>query len=118
MALLLTACSYDETIDTYQVSIQLVYPEGSIEPYAGALIELRDGTANVFVSETDDKGLATYQVPAGIYEATSSTQFLDTVGATWWRYNFNGVKSMIIVSPDSSNVIEMPLSMSRKRIVH
>ena len=114
----LMACSYDEFIDTYQVSIQLVYPEGSIEPYAGAVVELRDGLANVFVSETNDKGLATYQVPTGIYEATSSTQLLDTVGETWWRYNFNGVKNMIIVSPDSSNVIQMPLSMSRKRIVH
>ena len=114
----LMACSYDEFIDTYPVSIQLIYPEGSIDPYAGAVVELRDGMTNVFVSETNNKGVATYRVPAGIYEATSSTQFLDTVGETWWRYNFNGIKSMIIISPDSSNVIQMSLSMSRKRIVH
>ena len=112
------ACSYDEFIDTYPVSIQLIYPEGSIEPYAGAVVELRDGMSSVFVSETNKKGVATYLVPAGIYEATSSTQFLDTVGDTWWRYNFNGIKSMIIIAPDSSNAIQIPLSMSRKRIVH
>jgi hypothetical protein len=114
----LMACSYDEFIDTYPVSIQLIYPEGSIEPYAGAVVELRDGMSSVFVSETNKKGVATYLVPAGIYEATSSTQFLDTVGDTWWRYNFNGIKSMIIIAPDSSNAIQIPLSMSRKRIVH
>ena len=36
---LFIACSYDETMDTCQVTVQLVYPEGSIEPYAGALVD-------------------------------------------------------------------------------
>lgn len=116
--LLLMACSYDETMDTCNVTVQLVYPEGSIEPYAGALVELKDANTSIFISPTDNSGCASFQVPAGIYETSSSTQFIDSLGDTWWRYNFNGVRSMIIVSPDSSNVVPLTLTMSKKRIVH
>lgn len=112
------ACSYDETMDTCHVTVQLVYPEGSIEPYAGALVELKDANASIFISPTDNSGRASFQVPAGIYETSSSTQFIDSLGDTWWRYNFNGVRSMIIVSPDSSYVVPLTLTMSKKRIVH
>ena len=112
------SCSYDETMDTCHVTVQLVYPEGSISPYAGALVELKDANASIFISPTDNGGRASFQVPAGIYETSSSTQFVDSLGDTWWRYNFNGVRSMIIVSPDSSNVGPRTLTMSKKRIVH
>lgn len=112
------SCSYDETMGTCRVTVQLVYPEGSIEPYAGALVELKDANASIFISPTDNGGCASFQVPAGIYETSSSTQFVDSLGDTWWRYNFNGVRSMIIVSPDSSNVVPLTLTMSKKRIVH
>ena len=112
------SCSYDETMDICHVTVQLVYPEGSIEPYAGALVELKDANASIFISPTDNSGRASFQVPAGIYETSSSTQFIDSLGDTWWRYNFNGVRSMIIVSPDSSNVVPLTLTMSKKRIVH
>ena len=112
------ACSYDETMDTCHVTVQLVYPEGSISPYAGALVELKDANASIFISPTDNSGRASFQVPAGIYETSSSMQFIDSLGDTWWRYNFNGVRSVIIVSPDSSNVVPLTLTMSKKRIVH
>ena len=118
LSLLLLSCSYDETMDTCHVTVQLVYPEGSISPYAGALVELKDANASIFISPTDNNGRASFQVPAGIYETSSSTQFIDSLGDTWWRYNFNGVRSMIIVSPDSSNVVPLTLTMSKKRIVH
>jgi hypothetical protein len=112
------ACSYDESMDTCLLTVRLVYPEGSIEPYAGATVELRDAYASVFVSATDRSGRAAFQVPPGIYESSSSTQFVDSLGDTWWRYNFNGVRSMIIVAPDSSNVVDLELTMSKKRVVH
>ncbi len=118
LSLLLISCSYDETMDTCHVTVQLVYPEGSIEPYAGALVELKDANASIFISPTDNNGFASFQVPAGIYESSSSTQFIDSLSDTWWRYNFNGVRSMIIVSPDSSNVVPLTLTMSKRRIVH
>jgi hypothetical protein len=115
---MLVACSYDETLDTCRVRVRLVYPEGSIEPYAGALVELKDANASIFVSETNAEGEAAFNVPAGIYETSSTAQLLDTIGDTWWRYQFNGVRSMIIVSPDSSNIVPLKLTMSKKRIVH
>jgi len=118
LAAALAACSYDEVIETCHVTVLLQYPEDSTGPYAGASVELKDATASVFISTTDASGRATFRVPAGIYEASSSTQVLDTIGDTWWRYNFNGVRSMIIISPDSSNAITMPLTMSKRRIVH
>ena len=118
LSLLLLSCSYDETMDTCHVTVQLVYPEGCISPYSGALVELKDANASIFISPTDNSGRASFQVPAGIYETSSSTQFIDSLGDTWWRYNFNGVRSMIIVSPDSSNVVPLTLTMSKKRIVH
>ena len=118
LSLLLLSCSYDETMDTCHVTVQPVYPEGSISPYAGALVELKDANASIFISPTDNSGRASFQVPAGIYETSSSTQFIDSLGDPWWRYNFNGVRSMIIVSPDSSNVVPLTLTMSKKRIVH
>jgi hypothetical protein len=126
---LFLSCTYDETMDTCHVTVQLVYPEGSISPYAGALVELKDANASIFISPTDNSGCASFQVPAGIYESSSSTQFIDSLGDTWWRYNFNGVRSMIIVSHErlqvgdgtsgiSSNVVPLTLTMSKKRIVH
>ena len=112
------ACTYDETLSVCDVTVQLVYPEGSVDPYKGVRVELKDAAASVFVDSTDAHGLARFHVPPGIYEASSSTQLTDSTGDTWWRYNFNGVKSMIIISPDSTNQIRMNLMMSKKRIVH
>lgn len=116
--LLLTACSYDEEIALCHVTVSLVYPANSIPPYAGARVELKDAAASVYVDSTDSNGTVRFRVPAGIYEASSSSQFIDSTGATWWRYNFNGVKSRILISHDSANIINVELKMSRKRIVH
>ena len=41
-----------------------------------------------------------------------------TFAGVIWRYIFNGVRSLIIVSPDSANRVDMNLKMSKKRIVH
>lgn len=118
MALGLSACHYDETLELCNVTVQLVYPEDSVDPYPGVRVELKDASASVFVDSTDAQGVAHYRVPPGIYEASTATQLTDTTGTTWWRYNFNGVRSMIIVSPDSTNQIKIDLQMSRRRIVH
>ena len=116
--LCLTACSYDETMDLYRLSVQLIYPADSVDPYPGVRVELKDASSSVFVDSTDAQGVAHFTVPPGIYEASTATQLVDSTTATWWRYNFNGVRSMIIVSPDSANQVSIELKMSRKRIVH
>ena len=113
------SCSYSEDLDLCTLTVQLVYPENTIDPYAGARVELRSiGHNAIFVDSTDAQGTARFTVTPGIYEASSSSQFLDSTAATWWRYNFNGVKSMIIVDPDSTNNVEITLKSSRKRVIH
>ena len=115
----LSSCSYSEDIDLCTLTVQLVYPENTIEPYAGARVELRSiGRNAVFVDSTDVRGITHFTVTPGIYEASSTSQFLDSTTSTWWRYNFNGVKSMIIVDPDSTNHANITLKSSRKRVVH
>lgn len=112
-----TACEYDERIETCPVAVSLIYPDDSVEPYPGVRVELKDQRASVFVDSTDSRGVAHFSVPPGIYEASTATQLTDSTGDTWWRYNFNGVRSMIVVSPDSTNQIQMELKMSKRRIV-
>jgi hypothetical protein len=113
------SCSYDEDVELCTLSVKLVYPENTVEPYAGAPIELRSvGRNAVFIDSTDAKGRVRFRVTPGIYEASTSSQFLDSTGTTWWRYMFNGVRSMIVVAPDSLNAIDIALKSSRKRVVH
>lgn len=120
--LTVVACSgfdYEETIDTCLLTVTLVYPENTVDPYQGARVELRGiGRDAVFVDSTDATGKARFSVTPGIYEASSTSQFLDSTSTVWWRYNFNGVRSMIIVSPDSLNEIDIQLKSSKKRVVH
>ncbi len=118
MIILMTACSYDEDMETCDVSIKLDYPENSIGPYTGANVDMKDAKSTIFTSKTDATGTAHFNLPVGIYEATTNEQYIDSTGATWWRYIFNGVKSLIVISPDSTNHIEVSLKMSKKRIVH
>ena len=114
---LLNACSYDEEIEVCDVYVTLIYPNGSVGPYAGSRVELKDIAASVYVDSTNAQGVSHFRVPSGIYEASTSSQFIDSTNVTWWRYNFNGVKSMIIVSRDSTNRVDISLRMSKKRIV-
>ena len=117
--LLLVSCSYDEGLQLCTLSVQLLYPENTVSPYEGARVELRSiGRDAVFVDSTDAQGMVRFRVTPGIYEASTSSQFVDSTGTTWWRYNFNGVKSMIVVDPDSLNQTSIALKASKKRVVH
>jgi hypothetical protein len=114
---LLPSCDYDETVETCPVSVRLIYPDNSIEPYEGARVEMKDATSSIYVDSTDASGTARFNLPPGLYEATTNSQYIDSTGSTRWRYIFNGVKSHIVISPDSTNRIELTLKMSKKRIV-
>ncbi len=114
MTALLAACSYEENIELCDVGVQLVYPDNTVSPYKGARVQLKNSSASIFVDSTDAGGTAHFLVPSGIYEASSS----ETYVTYDYRYFFNGVKSLIIVSPDSTNRISMKLTVSKKRIVH
>lgn len=117
---LMAACSYSEELELCQLQVQVVYQQTSFaEPDAAQVrVELKDQRAQVFVDSTGADRTARFLVPPGIYEASTTASYVDTTDATWWRYNFNGVRSMIVVSPDSLNQVDMQVKVSRKRVVH
>ena len=121
MLTMAAACSYDEQMDIYPLAVQVVWQQTSFaEPrQAKVRVELKDQHAQIFVDSAGADHTARFRVPTGIYEASTTASYVDsTSGDTWWRYNFNGVKSQIVVSPDSSNTVEMEVKVSRKRVVH
>lgn len=117
---LLLSCSYDEELPLLPLQVQVVYQQTTFEgpENARVRVELKDQHAQIFVDSTGEGLTARFMVPPGIYEASTTASYIDTTAATWWRYNFNGVRSMIVVSPDSLNQVEMVVRMSRKRVVH
>lgn len=117
---LLTACNYDETVDTNVVQVQLVYPKGSTGPYEGAKVELKDASASIFISSTNAEGVAQFVVPPGIYEASCTDSYLEEHPneSYAWRYNYNGVRSRIVVSTGNQNKIDLELTMSKRRILY
>ena len=110
---MLTACSYEEELELMDVSVRLEYPVNTIDPYEGAEVEIRNAVSSVFISETNGDGVARFTVPSGIYEITSSGTHIEGN----YRYIYNGVKSQVVVSPDSTNVIPLKLTVTKKRIV-
>lgn len=117
---LLLACSYDESLSLCELHVQLAYQQASFsEPQnARVRVELKDQHAQIFVDSTGIDRTARFTVPPGIYEASTSAVYVDSTEATWWRYVFNGIRSQIVVSPDSLNQVEMQVKVTRKRVVH
>ena len=68
---------------------------------------LKYANARVFMAETNAGGVATFMLTPGIYEFSTTSQFIDTSGETWWRYNFNGTRSQVVVSPEAENRVEL-----------
>ena len=116
---LLMACGFDESMELCELKVQLTYQQTSFgEPEnARVRVELKDQNAQIFVDSTDMNRTARFIVPPGIYEASTSAAYIDSTETTWWRYNFNGIRSQIIVSPDSLHQVEMQVKVTRKRIV-
>ena len=110
----LTACSYEEAFELMDVSVRLEYPANTIDPYEGAEVEIRNAVSSVFIAETNGDGIAHFTVPSGIYEITSSGTHIEGN----YRYIYNGVKSQVVVSPDSTNAVTLKLSVTKKRIVN
>lgn len=126
IVLLMTACSsngafdYDKDVTLCEYSIHLYYIDKNetIPAPAGLPVEMRDQMAITFSETTDASGCVHFQVPAGIYEASSSSNYIGESGGEKYRYIFNGVQSMIVISPDKSNEGQIKLTMSKKRIVN
>ena len=106
------ACTYEETFTTVPVSVRLVYPANTIEPYKGVRVELKDARASIFVDSTDAEGIAHFRVPAGIYDVNSSSSYTSTE----WKYFFNAYLNKVVISADSTNNLQLGLKMSKKKI--
>ena len=92
-ALSFTACSDDDEngYATYPVEIQLQYPDGLV-PQEGVLVSLKNTASDlVSTAPTDAKGVASFQLPAGLYEA-SATQELSQDND---YYILNGLNSAV-----------------------
>lgn len=114
LSVLFASCDYDEFVNVYEVTVQLVYPTTyDVKPYEGARVELRDAFASIFVDSTDAQGRARFTVPSGIYSMTSANVMVKD----GYRYICNGTMADIVVAPDSANHIELNLLVSRKRVV-
>ena len=118
--LLMMACSYDESLTLCELRVQLAYEQTTFgEPQSARVrVELKDQNAQLFVDSTSMDRTARFTVPPGIYEASTSAFYVDSTGDTWWRYVFNGIRSQIVVSPDSLNQVEMQVKVTRKRVIH
>lgn len=111
---IMTACSYDESIDVVAVSVRLGFPDTYDGTKGGLRVEMQDATASVFVDSTDNGGEAHFTVPSGLYTVRSSAQ----TRTYDYRYFFNGTRDRVVIASDSAHVVDLPLTMSRRRIVH
>lgn len=101
---------YDHLYQTHTVAVQLNYP-GEFESTENVLVSLVNSTNNtVYADSTNADGIATFEVPYGIYEATVSE--MRTIAAT--SYIFTGNKSLSVTeSEENSAVTTIDLSVSQ-----
>ncbi|MDR2361388.1 MAG: DUF4876 domain-containing protein [Prevotellaceae bacterium] len=104
------SCEKDpEIVKTYDVTVQLDYPDG-FEPAADVRVTLRNTlNGNVSEASTDPAGAASFTVVAGIYEATASEERTDDM----YRYLINGMNSNIAVTDQWTNTpVDLPLTVT------
>nr|WP_239059596.1 DUF4876 domain-containing protein [Bacteroides sp. 224] len=90
-------CSDDDDngYKTYDVSVQLVYPEGSeLSAIEGLTVKLTSSSGTSYDATSNAAGVATFNVPAGIYEASAS----DKRSFDGSVYLYNGIRSNIVVT--------------------
>jgi len=114
---MLTSCDidYSESIALSQLTIQLTADDG--RTFADSRVELRGiGRDVVFVEQTDATGAACFDIPPGLYEASSSAVFKP---ATNLIEIANGTSGQIIVneSENTSAVIRMMVSKVSQLVI-
>lgn len=84
-----TSCEKDDPYKTYNLTIQLVYPEKSTfnaQPIEGIVITATNSTSGIaYTANTDNKGTATLAVTAGLYEVSASD--IRSTGGVMFAYN-------------------------------
>lgn len=110
IALCFQSCKKDDELKTFNVSIQLTYPEGytAVEGVAVAINNLINGT--VFNSTTDANGTASFIIPEGAYEASASER--RSLGGI--SYNFNGISNFTVEKNwIETNPVSVELNLSK-----
>ena len=114
ITLLVSCADYDEGLEVVSFDVKLEFPSTYDGSYEGLRVELQDAVASTFVDSTDTQGVAHFKVPSGLYKVSSSAR----KETTDYRYFFNGAKSQVVVVVDSPRIVDLPLVMSKKRIVN
>ena len=104
----LSSCTKEneDIIKLFDFTVSLTYPDG-ISPSEGVTVSLRQtGGEGIFESLTNASGIATFKIPAGVYEASCS--YTQTSGE--YFYICNGIKSQVVV--DANTLAKAVITMS------
>ena len=94
MLTLLTSCSYDEKIGTYNVEVQLS------EAVANVPVVMTNATGSTATAMTDGSGTARFTLPAGIYSVSASKVTDDA----YFRHVCNGSLADIAIGSGTTTV--------------
>ena len=108
MSMLVMAC--DDAIgdpDNYVTGQLRVQVSGDLPARQDIAVRVIDDKGMVFTQSTDESGLATFQLPAGIYDITVSHVSIPDDG---WRTVYNGSASNVVVRPDNESLVNLELT--------
>ena len=112
-----SSCSDDdEEYKVYPVQIQLVYPEtAGIIPSADVTVALKNTASGTeFTAVTNEAGLAKFEVPEGLYEASATDKRVVSAKVLL----FNGLSSNVAVSAQSSTYnLNLEVSMGGSIVI-
>ena len=108
MCVLATACS--DSIaepDEYLTRAVQVQVQGEVQDMEGIVVHMTDDKGMAFTQVTDDQGIATFQVPVGIYDVVVSHVSQPEDG---WRTVYNGSASNVAVMQEGDCNVSLTLT--------
>lgn len=104
----------DNTYKTYQLAIELVYPEtGNHKPMADITVVLTNTfNSKVVEAKTDDKGVAIFTVTAGVYDAAAT----DNRTGDGVAFVLNGAKTGITVTDKWTDAENVKLELKESKL--
>ena len=113
VALTFTACDDDDETPTYDLAVQLSYPEGT-SANEGVEVVLTSAQGTILTNTTDEAGVAAFKVPSGIYAVSAS----DKQSSNGISYLLNGTIGEVTVMEEAVSVtVEMQASTSSQIII-
>lgn len=103
MFLFVACSSYDVEQETYVLTFKVDCNDTSFKVY------LRDQHSNVYSSAIDENGMASFSVPAGIYNASLS----EVVSDNYFTIVYNASKNGIVVGDMPSGSVDMSVTVTK-----